>query len=367
MPRLSVDELYDLAHRHGAYAGPDACVVAGVLHESGGVTDVKAAGDEDSWGLFQMNRGGGMGAGYSVAQLCDPDFAAAIMVPLYVANYERGQQRGYQGEQLARWTYMSTEKPYGWTADDPGLDSAAANDFAAHWRSLQEAPMPATRTYDPETPSVLQTDAWSCSVASTAWALRALGIDTPYPGLEGTFIGAGLATPNTGLLSASGQPLAAWLRQTYGLTVEVNSDADWGWILERAGRGPILLGGRHWGGEGHWSGCRGPSDDGGLLLANPAPGWGSVWGTLYEGMFGPRGGWTAIYIQAESGAEEVTQEEYDALQAQFTDLKTYTDALTGAILPSALGAMEAAAGTTKTKLAQVVREQCQAVRDAAGL
>ena len=65
--------------------------------------------------------------------------------------------------------------------------------------------------------------------------------------------------------------------------------------------------------------------------------------------------------------EDALSAEEKAELEQLRDLKTYTDALTATILPSALGTMEAAAKGSRSKLAAVVREQCAAVREQAGI
>src|SRR5713226_8296795 len=112
MTKLSVAELYDVVRRNSATAGADRVAVAAALAESGG--DPEATGDNGhSVGLWQMHDQG-MGAGMSVAARRDPDQAAAVMVPLFNANYATALAKGYVGEQAARYACIWTEKPAGW-------------------------------------------------------------------------------------------------------------------------------------------------------------------------------------------------------------------------------------------------------------
>lgn len=135
-------ELVLLAERHGA-PRPVACIVAAAaLVESGGdplaLGDYDAQGVPHSAGLYQMHDRGA-GAGWSIADRQDPDKATAYMVATeFLPAYHEGLARGFQGELLARWTYMRAERPAGWRGPpEPGLYSAAANRFAAAWRAVR--------------------------------------------------------------------------------------------------------------------------------------------------------------------------------------------------------------------------------------
>lgn len=73
--------------------------------------------------------------------------------------------------------------------------------------------------------------------------------------------------------------------------------------------------------------------------------------------------------QAGGGAAE--EDELSAAERQELEelraLKTYTDALTGTILPSALGTLEAAVQGNRSPLANIVRGQVAAIREQAGI
>lgn len=68
------------------------------MQESGGNPRAHNGNGEDSWGLFQGNRNGGLGSGYSPEQLMDPEFNARLML----SHMAQTQQRtGLTGGELA--------------------------------------------------------------------------------------------------------------------------------------------------------------------------------------------------------------------------------------------------------------------------
>ncbi len=150
-------DLIALAQRHGAPPPLALIVAAAALAESGGdpllLGDYDAQGVPHSAGLYQMHDQGA-GAGWSIADRQDPDKATAYMVRAeFLPAYTSGQQRGFQGEVLARWTYMRAERPQGWRGiDDPGLYSPAAERFATQWRRLVALTTPQ--------PPASSTEAW---------------------------------------------------------------------------------------------------------------------------------------------------------------------------------------------------------------
>lgn len=98
-----------------------AIIAAGALAESG--FNPRAVGDSGhSVGLFQMHdRGAGAGLGDA---RYDPEVQARVMVPRYVAAYNKYRQMGYTGPQLAAWVAAEAERPLGW--DNPN-SAAHAN------------------------------------------------------------------------------------------------------------------------------------------------------------------------------------------------------------------------------------------------
>ena len=57
-----------------------ASALANAIAESGLDPSIKAAGDEDSWGLFQLNHQAGLGVGHTIAKLTDPDENIGIII-----------------------------------------------------------------------------------------------------------------------------------------------------------------------------------------------------------------------------------------------------------------------------------------------
>lgn len=64
-----------------------------------------------SYGLFQLNRGGGQGAGYSPSALLDPVTNAKIAAPAIVRAYQQGASMGYTQTNLAIYTAMHSGHP----------------------------------------------------------------------------------------------------------------------------------------------------------------------------------------------------------------------------------------------------------------
>jgi hypothetical protein len=234
--------------------------------------------------------------------------------------YATGTANGLVAERLARWCCMAAERPYGWGgAGDPGLDSSAADRYAAHWLGIvagtEPKPPPAAGppfAYNPDVPAQLQYQSWTCSIRSTMWMLSSLG----YPVNVATQ--QDLMTPwpvgvNVGLLARDGSGLAQFIRDTYGLPCYNVYEATWDDVLAVAGRYPCALGGVGW---YHWVGVRRVEEDGGLGLANPAPGYREIWNYLSQDQFeGPLGPFALVVI--EVGEEDpVAIAELEAQNAE---------------------------------------------------
>lgn len=123
-------------------------------------------------------------------------------------------------------------------------------------------------------PTDVQDYPWDCSAASTAWALRTIGLDyTEDDVIAG--LGPGRISPTLGLLDASGAGLVAYLAEI-GVGAENNPAATFQHVSDAAGFQPMVMGGREW---CHWVGvrmggpCAGRPSIGQLVLMNPAPGY----------------------------------------------------------------------------------------------
>lgn len=149
--------------------------------------------------------------------------------------------------------------------------------------------------YDSTAPVMQQQTDWGCAVYSTDWAMTAFGRHPAISWMEGQMIADGVESTSQGLLDASGAGLAAWITDQYGpdngdpslnyqayhvATVTFND------VLSVAGLSPVLLGGRSWGGEGHWVGVRRYDESSGTLsIANPAENFGGVAQSLSRAQF----------------------------------------------------------------------------------
>lgn len=366
MPVLSIADLLDLMRRHGATAPLDAILVAGALTESEGNTDAQGDGGH-SWGLFQMYDQG-LGAGMSVAERCDPDRAVDVMLTEYERAYGNGQAYGLTGDDLAAHAYLYAERP--WQYDIAG--SAADQRFREKWQMVgnnMPSDAPETVTYNADAPRLAQPNPWSCSITTSAWCLQSIGMDTDEPTLQGLMV-PDYVTPALGLLDGSGAGLALFIAHHWPVNAWHQAAVSWDWLLEHAGQFPIALG-LH--GLYHWVGVRRVGDDGALELANPAHGYGGLFETMTEAQFYQFGPASCVWIlpahDEDEEDTELSQAEKDEL-AQLRETKTYCDALVGSptsIIPSALGTIEDAAKGGRGAKWDVVRAQCAAVREQAGL
>lgn len=236
-------------------------------------------------------------------------------------------------------------------ADNPNqANIRGAWDRAAEYE-VSDVP---TLTYNADFPRIAQTDDWSCSVASVCWALNSIGIPTDYYQLETLELRRGLVSTSDGLLDGSGAQLARFLGEQSGLGADVERQypAAWEWVQSIAGKGPVLLGGGHWGGAGHWVAVRGLDADGNLRLSNPADGYAGIYETLTAANFAVVSPVAAIWLPVDT-EDEVTQAEYDALKAELTDLQNYTGGLGHDILAPTVAELHAAAADPKAKRADL--------------
>ena len=80
--------------------------------ESGGNPSARLKnGNEDSIGLFALNRQGGLGTGYTVEQLSDPKVNATIASQALGPAYKRGVAQGLSGLDLLRFTAYNSGWP----------------------------------------------------------------------------------------------------------------------------------------------------------------------------------------------------------------------------------------------------------------
>lgn len=153
--------------------------------------------------------------------------------------------------------------------------------------------------YDPWTPAVIQTADWTCSCASSAWLLNALGDDrlgAPWDEWDvvealrqATYEGA--VSPAYGLARADMYDLEVMFN-SLGYEVRRKQYLSRSDILTWAGAYPLQINGARW---YHHSGARtlGP---GVIELANPAPSWQGVGQQLSADEAAAWGSWNGMVI-----------------------------------------------------------------------
>ena len=140
---------------------------------------------------------------------------------------------------------------------------------------------------------------WDCAACSTAWCLRAIGLDYSEADVVAG-LGSGRINPYYGLLDASGAGLVSYLAEV-GVNAKNNSASSWSDVVSAAGFQPMVIGGREW---CHWVAVRMGSVCGGiipaypLLLMNPADGYMGVGQTLNEAQFAQLGAFSAVWFES---------------------------------------------------------------------
>lgn len=296
---LTPADLLALCQRHGVPPGVARIATACALVESGGVTDGPPGDNGHSVGLWQLHDAG-LGAGMTVVERQDPDTAAARILPVFVEQWIEGMAQGLDGERLARYVAIWTERPAGW----PDLDSPAADRYAAMWQTIGE-PMPATITYNPDQPAELQVQDWACSIRTATWMLKSLGFAVDAGTLQDQMVPR-YVTPAQGLLDWRGIGLQAFLTDQTAMQVHQCAPITWEQVVALAGSGPLGLGGQAW---NHWVAVRRSNDDGTLALANPAPGYEGVTETLWPADFARLGPMAAVWIPVAAPSPEPTPDE----------------------------------------------------------
>ena len=153
--------------------------------------------------------------------------------------------------------------------------------------------------YDRNEPAVRQTASWTCSCASMAWVMNALGVEAPSGGKWDEFDGVnelrrlcgyGAITPEYGLAYGNGQDLETVYNE-YGYTV-TRQGVSWADLAYLCELGVGQLGGAR---LYHWVGVRG-YDGAVFQLANPSPGWKGIQDDLDANEWNAWGSWTAVFV-----------------------------------------------------------------------
>jgi hypothetical protein len=149
--------------------------------------------------------------------------------------------------------------------------------------------------FDRDTPTELQVQNWTCSIRSTMWMLKSIGIPvTPAEAQDA--MSPRYVNSDLGLLDASGAGIVEVLQETWGVTAFNRAPVTFDEVASWAGTYPMAIGGRNW---GHWTAVRG-FDGERLVLANPG-GTGPRFGqqTLNRQQFVDLGWFSAVVIPVE--------------------------------------------------------------------
>jgi hypothetical protein len=171
----------------------------------------------------------------------------------------------------------------GWIADEllSGADS------------IGPIAQPVTRyTFNPDFPTQLQRQDWTCSIRSTMMLLDSIGIDVTAAEAQDA-MSPEFVNSDVGLLDASGAGIVEVLRDRWGVEAFNRSPVSFDEVASWAGHQPVAIGGRAW---GHWTAVRG-FDGERLVLANPG-GTGPRYGqqTLDRQQFADLGWFSAVTI-----------------------------------------------------------------------
>jgi len=257
---------YDPAYTGGPdYPGPEETErVLALQYDPARSAKIAAENLAQKWAMYKPNM---------LAALCAYNWPAGGGRP-YSAAHEQNYRRGLaEAERLLSAGSAETPK--------------------------QPAPIvvsPPKLQFDPSTPDEKQRQDWTCAIRSTMWLLKSIGIDvTPDEAQDA--MSPRYVTPDLGLLNADGSGIVAVLRDRWGVEAENQATVTFDEVAAWAGKRPVAIGGRNWGGpgKGHWSAVRG-FDGTRLLLANPANG--SVYGdtSLTREQWAWRGPWSAVNV-----------------------------------------------------------------------
>jgi hypothetical protein len=367
------NNLSDLVNRYAEIEGvPAVGLLAGLIAESNLNEHAERIGTWPDWSeglgqqtLLYANVGDHTASAANLKVVRDyywqPEHAIAEAARQYGAYYREF------GDHFEAWSRYNGGPGLAW-ADNPNQANIRRGWQAAqlYLAPDQEA---APMTYNPDTPPERQRQPWSCSIRTATWMLRALGVDIDAGRMQDILV-PDYVTPELGLLQGDGSGLAAVLADQSGQATG-HAGVSWDWLCAHAGTMPIGIGSPS---LYHWVAVRALNDDGTLALANPAPGYQGLDDTMSEAQFDQWAPWAGVWIAvpATNGGDDLSAEERAELQ-RYREAQPYWDTLLGTpenpggLIGSALGTLEQAAGTSKTHLAKVVREQCASVRQAAGV
>jgi hypothetical protein len=183
-----------------------------------------------------------------------------------------------------RWRRVAVGGPVGYIADELLTGGAVAN-------PPPDSP-PSRYTFNPDFPTQLQRQDWTCSIRSTMMLLDSIGVPVTAAEAQDA-MSPEFVNSDVGLLDASGAGIVEVLRDRWGVEAFNRSPVSFDEVASWAGHQPVAIGGRAW---GHWTAVRG-FDGERLVLANPG-GTGPRYGqqTLDRQQFADLGWFSAVTI-----------------------------------------------------------------------
>jgi hypothetical protein len=289
--------------------GIDSTVAIRVAKSEGGVDEYAKRGTfstGSSWWAFQLHYGGagyeylgdvpGMGNGFTKLTQwqpgTDPPWKDAIRYALNRAKASGwGAWYGAAHVGIGQWEGIDRSHP--WDANAETWD--------------YELTAPTALTYTPNQPPERQVQDWTCSIRTTAWMLKSLGLPVDIGALQDEMVPR-YVTPALGLLDGRGYGIAEVLKNhlppDWDGRVRVYERIAWPELYAQAGSGPIGIG-LH--GAYHWLNVAAQQTDGSLISPNPAPKYPTaspIGDVLLQDEFDHYGPVSAVWVDAQAIAVE---------------------------------------------------------------
>jgi hypothetical protein len=201
------------------------------------------------------------------------------------------------------------------------------------WRHREQAGDRDPR-FDKTTKAIGQQHQWSCAPTSLAWMLTALG--RPTSESDAIAICSPYVNPRDGLVHGSGVDLVTVLHKL-GYEAHNVSPVGWDALVDRAGRYSTIMGGHRWGPAGHWSGLADfDASTGGLVLANPSPGYTGVGDELDYNEWSARASWSMVTVdwygaRSATRFRDVTLPDEGEDMARIAELEKEVQGLVGVL------------------------------------
>jgi hypothetical protein len=264
-------------------------------------------------------------------------------------------------ETLGRYNYPAVG--YDGNPNASNIAQAVQRSWAYVSTAPTPPPPPATGLiYDAFVSPERQVYDWTCSLNTSYWMLRSVGVAVPDKETYGRWmIDAGLISEAQGLLDGSGTALAQWLSATFHVDCQAVGVASWDWHHAlHTGYGPVGMGS---GAMYHWLVAKWMASTTVMELMNPAPGYRGVWEMLTDAAYADWGPWYVIWIPATpitaagGGEPELSQAEVDELAY----LRSWSGLVRGDYMDKQQAELAKARGAPDLASAQPALEQIQGV------